>query len=79
MSEPIEGRAPRSGYVALLGWTNVARKRKQAKDHEKYGVKGTAKPETEAPESSSEERAEAVVTEIPSAQRKLKGKRRTKK
>lgn len=64
----------------LLGWTNVAKKRKQTKDNEKYGVKTAPKVESEGAEAPKETKtAEMPAAEIPSAQRKLKGKRQKKK
>lgn len=71
----------------FLGWVNTARKRKRLKDVQKYGIK-TEKPQG-APASALESPAkdekdihkvkQEKTAEVQKAERKLKGKRQTKK
>ena len=63
----------------LLLWSNVSRKRKQGKDSQKYGVKPAAvKPQQPVSVETEEPVKPESSMEIPSAQRRLKGKRKKK-
>jgi preprotein translocase subunit SecF len=63
----------------LLLWSNVSRKRRQGKESQKYGVKPAAvKPEQPVPVETEEPVKPESSLEIPSAQRRLKGKRKKK-
>ncbi|HAK46424.1 MAG TPA: protein translocase subunit SecF [Spirochaeta sp.] len=61
----------------LLGWINSRRKRKLAKDNLKYGST-TAPKKVEDDSEASDEGTSAKIVEIPSAERKMKGKRKRK-
>jgi len=68
----------------LLLWSNVSRKRRQEKDSQRYGIKTTDKAElsaevkTENPVNPEAPAKPVPAAEIPSVQRKLKGKRKKK-
>lgn len=61
----------------LLGWINSRRKRKLSKDNMKYGAATASKKVEEVTEASGEDTSSNIV-EIPSAERKMKGKRKKK-
>ncbi len=62
----------------LLGWVNSRRKRKLSKDNLKYGGAAVARKVEEKTEGKSEAAASGNVLEIPSIERKKKGKRQKK-
>lgn len=64
-----------------LGWVNTARRRHAKKNQEKYGRKSEATPAKIADKESSapDEKAKEAPVEIPTAERKKKGKRQERK
>ena len=62
----------------LLGWINSRRKRKLAKDNLRYGGAAVVKKAEEVVSDSSENEASSKIVEIPTAERKKKGKRKKK-
>ena len=67
----------------LLAWTNLSNKRRRAKDADKYGSTRTPADSRKVHDVSPVEESETVnpattVSEIPLAERKLKGKRKKK-
>ncbi len=62
----------------LLGWINTRRSRKLSKDNLKYGKPAAVKKIEEKVEEKNEEERSAKIVEIPSAERKKKGKRKKK-
>ena len=62
----------------LLGWINVRRSRKLAKDNLKYGKSAAVKGIEEKSDNGSEDSVKTGPVEIPSVERKKKGKRKKK-
>ena len=68
-----------SSQPLLMAWINATKKRRKARDAERYGLK-TAEDKKEGTVESSggEPSAPAAKAEIPTIERKLKGKRKKK-
>lgn len=62
----------------LLGWINARRNRKLAKDNLKYGTSSAPKKIEKSDEKSTEGATSDNIVEIPTVERKKKGKRKKK-